>query len=94
MTRPEFSFVRNFAVCIAAFVIAGGNCAVAQTETVLHAFQSNSVTGQTGSGTVFQLAPPSVLGGPWKENILYSFLNGSGGAQPLSGVIFDRVNIP
>jgi uncharacterized repeat protein (TIGR03803 family) len=44
MTRPEFSFARNFAVCIAAFVIAGGNCAVAQTETVLHAFQSNSVT--------------------------------------------------
>jgi uncharacterized repeat protein (TIGR03803 family) len=43
--------------------------------------------GTTGWGVVFELSPSS--GGSWTENLLYSFLGGSDGADPLGGVIFD-----
>jgi uncharacterized repeat protein (TIGR03803 family) len=46
--------------------------------------------GATGNGTVFQLVPPSAPGGAWTENIIYSFLDGSDGAEPRSGVVFDN----
>jgi len=39
-----------------------------------------------GCGTVFQLTP-SASG--WTENVLYSFQNGSDGANPIGGLIFD-----
>jgi|HubBroStandDraft_5_1064220.scaffolds.fasta_scaffold10905_1 uncharacterized repeat protein (TIGR03803 family) len=47
-------------------------------------------------GTVFELSPPSVPGGPWTETILYSFcaLGNSescpDGAGPESSVVFDK----
>ncbi len=43
--------------------------------------------GSYNEGTVFQLVPGN---GGWKENILYSFQGGSGGAQPFGGLIFDQ----
>ncbi|HLW71008.1 MAG TPA: choice-of-anchor tandem repeat GloVer-containing protein [Candidatus Binataceae bacterium] len=43
--------------------------------------------GAYGAGTVFQLAPPSTLGGTWIESVLYSFTDGSDGGFPLSGLI-------
>lgn len=43
--------------------------------------------GSYNQGTVFQLVPS---GSGWKENILYSFPGGSGGAQPFGGLIFDH----
>jgi hypothetical protein len=44
----------------------------------------------TGCGTVFQLVPPSVAGGAWKQNILYKFGNSSSdGAFPAAKLIFD-----
>ena len=40
-----------------------------------------------GCGTVFQLTPS---GSGWTENVLYAFQNGSDGATPIGGLIFDR----
>jgi hypothetical protein len=45
--------------------------------------------GQYGYGNVFKLTPPTVPGGVWTENVLYSFMGGSDGAYPASTLIFD-----
>ena len=42
--------------------------------------------GAHGYGSVFQLAP---AGSGWTQNTLYSFQNGSDGANPVGGLIFD-----
>jgi len=46
--------------------------------------------GISGKGTVFELTPPSTVGGAWTESILWNFGNGSDGAFPQVGVIIDR----
>lgn len=48
-----------------------------------------TLEGGLGGGNVFELVPPAVPGGTWIESVLYSFLSGSDGAQPIAGVIFD-----
>lgn len=45
--------------------------------------------GNAGGGTVFQLTPPTNHGEGWTESILYSFLGGNDGSQPLSGVLLE-----
>jgi uncharacterized repeat protein (TIGR03803 family) len=53
-------------------------------------YGTTSLGGTLGQGTVFKLTPSN---GGWTETVLYSFTGGSGGsdgAQPWSGVIFDR----
>ena len=44
--------------------------------------------GNLGSGTVFQLKPPTVPGGAWTESVLYSFRNGTDGANPTGSMVF------
>jgi uncharacterized repeat protein (TIGR03803 family) len=44
MTRQAFLSAKNLAVCFALSVLVGAGLAAAQTETVIHAFQSNSAT--------------------------------------------------
>lgn len=46
-------------------------------------------TGQTGCGIVFELSPPTKVGGPWKETVLYRFTGGADGAIPDASLIFD-----
>jgi hypothetical protein len=41
------------------------------------------------SGTVFQLTPPAVAGGPWTYTVLHTFAGGSDGATPASMPTFD-----
>ena len=41
----------------------------------------------TDCGTVFRLAPPSVPGGAWTEQVLHRFNNFSGGFWPEAGVV-------
>lgn len=55
----------------------GGNC-----------LSDNDV--MTGCGTVFELSPPTLAGGPWTEKLLYSFTGGSDGAFPDAGMSFDK----
>jgi uncharacterized repeat protein (TIGR03803 family) len=45
--------------------------------------------GISDLGTVFKLTPPSVAGGSWTEQVLYTFTGGTDGAVPQAGVIFD-----
>jgi uncharacterized repeat protein (TIGR03803 family) len=40
-------------------------------------------------GTVFELTPPTEVGGSWKETTLYAFGNTGDGARPTDGLIFD-----
>lgn len=53
-----------------------------------------SGAGKSGNGTVFRLTPPPTFCGsvscPWTETILYRFLGGSDGSQPVGNVIFDH----
>lgn len=43
-----------------------------------------------GCGTIFELSPPSVVGGPWTYAALYDFQGGaSDGQEPNGGLIFD-----
>jgi len=44
--------------------------------------------GQAGSGTVFELSPPSQPGGSWTETVLFSF-GGLSGDMPMAGLIID-----
>ena len=46
--------------------------------------------GASGNGTVFELIRPKVKGGAWTEQVLYSFKTGTDGANPVSGVTFDK----
>jgi uncharacterized repeat protein (TIGR03803 family) len=56
-------------------------------------YGTTSVGGDLGGGTVFELSPPSVSGGTWTYNVLYSFTHGSqhslDGGFPYAGVILD-----
>ena len=38
---------------------------------------------------VFELTPPSIIGGNWNESILWSFGNGADGNDPYAGLIRD-----
>ncbi len=57
--------------------------------------QSGALYGTTSSGgaynlgVVFQLNPPTVMGGAWTEAVVHSFAGGSDGANPQAPVIFD-----
>jgi uncharacterized repeat protein (TIGR03803 family) len=46
--------------------------------------------GAQGSGTVFQLSPPSVEGGDWTESVVHSFDQPANGSFPLSSLITDK----
>lgn len=48
--------------------------------------------GATGFGTVFRLSPPTVAGGGWSLNILYTFTGGTDGAGPFAGLVLDQSN--
>jgi uncharacterized repeat protein (TIGR03803 family) len=44
----------------------------------------------SGCGTVFELTPPSVPGGPWTESLIHVFNGGDDGAVPYGGTALDR----
>lgn len=46
--------------------------------------------GAQRAGTVFQLTPPSKLGGVWTESILHRFGKGKDGANPIGSLLIDR----
>jgi uncharacterized repeat protein (TIGR03803 family) len=46
--------------------------------------------GDAGHGVVFQLTPPFLPAGKWRENVLWRFTGGADGALPFKGVIVDR----
>jgi len=47
--------------------------------------------GPAAAGSIFQLVPPAVAGGPWTENVLYSFGDGPyPGFYAGANVIFDK----
>ena len=46
--------------------------------------------GSQDIGTVFELSPPTVSGGAWKETVIHHFTNFQNGANPLSSPIIDH----
>jgi uncharacterized repeat protein (TIGR03803 family) len=52
-------------------------------------YGTTNVGGASNAGTVFKLAPPASAGGAWTETVLYSFMGGSDGSNPVAGLIFD-----
>jgi uncharacterized repeat protein (TIGR03803 family) len=63
-------------------------------EAPLAAGESRALYGTTyfggtaGSGTVFELQPPTVAGGSWTETVISNFE--AGGAQPTAGVVVGK----
>lgn len=45
--------------------------------------------GSANEGAVFELAPPSVSGGPWTETILHDFSHHHDGEYPEAGLVLD-----
>jgi uncharacterized repeat protein (TIGR03803 family) len=52
-------------------------------------YGTTTAGGANGKGTVFKLAIPTVSGGEWTEEVLYSFGKSADGTIPLAGVTFD-----
>jgi uncharacterized repeat protein (TIGR03803 family) len=52
-------------------------------------YGTTTAGGSSGNGTVFKLAIPTVAGGQFTEQVLYSFGTGSDGAIPVAGVTLD-----
>jgi len=50
-----------------------------------------ALNSPTGSGFVFQLAPPASQGAPWTETVIYTFTNSTDGGFPYSGLIIDSL---
>src|SRR5579872_1549406 len=46
--------------------------------------------GVQGCGTVYELMPPSKLGGTWTKSTIYSFQGGSDGYLPAGTLTFDK----
>jgi uncharacterized repeat protein (TIGR03803 family) len=49
--------------------------------------------GPSGEGSVFELAPPAIAGGPWTESVLYGFTGGSDGGKPYSGLVLGKAGV-
>jgi uncharacterized repeat protein (TIGR03803 family) len=52
-------------------------------------YGTTTAGGTNGNGTVFKLAIPTVSGGEWTEEVLYSFGKGTDGTIPVAGVTRD-----
>lgn len=55
-------------------------------DTAGNLYGTTEAGGSSGYGSVFRLAPS---GSGWTEKVIYSFRNGTDGANPVGGVIFD-----
>jgi uncharacterized repeat protein (TIGR03803 family) len=53
-------------------------------------YGTTSSGGTDGWGTVYELQPPLVVGGPWTEQVLHSFANGADGAGPQASVTIGK----
>jgi uncharacterized repeat protein (TIGR03803 family) len=60
-------------------------------DAVGNLYGTTSAGGANGAGTVFELTP--IGGGAWSETILYNFIGGTNGSDPLAGLIFDSSGI-
>ena len=49
--------------------------------------------GTSGVGTVFELTPPASPGDAWAETVLYSFVGGSGGSEPMGGIVINQAGV-
>jgi uncharacterized repeat protein (TIGR03803 family) len=52
-------------------------------------YGTTSTGGDTGNGTVFQLAPPAAAGGAWTETVLHNF-TGADGSGPQATLLIDN----
>jgi uncharacterized repeat protein (TIGR03803 family) len=58
-------------------------------DSVGNLYGTTTAGGSNGNGTVFKLAIPTVSGGEWTEEVLYSFGKSPDGTVPVAGVAFD-----
>jgi len=56
-------------------------------------YGTTSAGGTANAGTVFELAPPTVDGGAWKETILHDFGAIGDGADPRDRLVFDSSGV-
>jgi uncharacterized repeat protein (TIGR03803 family) len=82
--------VYNFAVNRQPDGVSPSGTLVADGTGNLYGTTVNGGTDSSCScGTVFELSPPTTVGGSWTETILYSFEGGSDGSHPSNALIFD-----
>jgi uncharacterized repeat protein (TIGR03803 family) len=58
------------------------------TDTDGNLYGTTILGGVFGGGTVFELTPPSIVGGQWSESVLWNF-NGEDGFEPYAGLVID-----
>jgi uncharacterized repeat protein (TIGR03803 family) len=115
MTFARFLLIRGrLLAAITALVFGGTATALAQSEWIVHSFNSsfgvqgdspmgNLVADSAGNlygtaseggtnkwGVVYELVRPVPPQTVWTEIVLHNFTNGTDGAQPVGGLIFDK----
>jgi uncharacterized repeat protein (TIGR03803 family) len=69
--------------------IGAGPYAGVIKDSVGNLYGTTEGGGTHGDGTVYQLVPPSISGGAWTLNVLYSFNGSTDGGTPLGGLTLD-----
>ena len=49
-------------------------------------YGTTTAGGISNAGTVYSLTPPAAPGGAWTETVLWSFMGGADGADPVAGL--------
>ena len=83
----------------ALYAFQGGNDGITPTGYMVFDSKGNLYGttevggGATDGGTVYQLKPPTLKGGPWTETVLHGFTGSNGdGALPASGLTWGKWN--
>lgn len=53
-------------------------------------YGTTALGGRYNDGIVYEISPPKLGGGPWKETILHEFAEGNDGDEPLASLAIDR----
>jgi hypothetical protein len=69
---------------------AGGSAAGPTLDAEGNLYGTTNAGGSNGSGSVFELQPPTETGGQWAFSTLHSFTLVNDGGFPVAGVVFDK----
>jgi len=65
---------------------------IADSAGNLYGMAGGGGDGSCACGTVYELSPPSVAGGPWQETTVHNFTGGGDGASPAGELWRDKLD--
>jgi uncharacterized repeat protein (TIGR03803 family) len=81
--KRQYAVLYNFGTFVGDAVVPKSSLLIVNDHMIL----GTASGGSSEIGAVYQLTPPSELGGAWTETPIYSFTDGSAGTSPLSNVL-------